>query len=278
MAFFIKKRYKVALVQVFRATNKTKKGCLADTLKQIAASKRFRRKQAINTKQNPMSISYQEIFEYNKKWIAEKMVENPDFFHRMSLDQKPDYLFIGCSDSRANPSEITGLNLGQAFVHRNISNIVNPIDLNVKSVIEYGIENLNVKHIIVCGHYGCGGIGAAMKKEGIGKDSPWLQIIRDIYRIHQAELDTIVDEEKRYDRLVELNVLEQCDNIFEMDCVKNQYAKKKYPAVHGWVYDMRSGKIIDLEIDYKRVFKSFIIEKPSLFKRALSAVKGIIKK
>ena len=117
-----------------------------------------------------------------------------------------------------------------------------------------------------------------MGRSDQGKDSPWLQIIRDIYRIHQAELDTIVDEEKRYDRLVELNVLEQCDNIFEMDCVKNQYAKKKYPAVHGWVYDMRSGKIIDLEIDYKRVFKSFIIEKPSLFKRALSAVKGIIKK
>lgn len=205
-----------------------------------------------------MPLNYQEIFERNEKWITEKLSIDPDFFTKMSEDHKPDCLFIGCSDSRADPEEITGLNMGQIFVHRNISNIVNPIDLNVKSVIEYAIENLNVKHIIVCGHYGCGGIAAAMRQEGIGKNSPWLQIIKDIYRIHKTELEAIEDEVKRYDRLVELNVLEQCENVLEMDSVKTQYATKKIPAVYGWVYDMRTGKIIDLKVDYKAVFKSFL--------------------
>lgn len=224
-----------------------------------------------------MSLRYQEIFEYNKKWIAEKLAGNPEFFSKMSLDQKPEFLFIGCSDSRADPEEITGLDLGQVFVHRNISNIVNPIDLNVKSVIEYGIENLNIKHIIVCGHYGCGGIGAAMKQEGIGKNSPWLQIIKDIYRIHQQELAAIEDEDMRYDRLVELNVLEQCENVLEMDCVKNKYFFSKYPAVYGWVYDMKTGKIIDLNVDYKSFFKKIQGESPSTFRRALRRVKNIFK-
>lgn len=225
-----------------------------------------------------MSLSYKEIFEYNEKWIAGKLATNPDFFRNMSLDQKPDYLFIGCSDSRADPEEITGLDLGQIFVHRNISNIVNPIDLNVKSVIEYGIENLNIKNIIVCGHYGCGGIAAAMRQEGIGKNSPWLQIIKDIYRIHKDELETIEDDEKRYDRLVELNVIEQCENVLEMDCVKTQYAAKNIPAVYGWVFDMRTGKIIDLNVDYKAIFKSLKVESPSPFKRTLNTLKNILKK
>ncbi|MCO5231801.1 MAG: carbonic anhydrase [Chitinophagales bacterium] len=225
-----------------------------------------------------MPLNYQEIFERNEKWIAEKLSIDPDFFTKMSEDHKPDCLFIGCSDSRADPEEITGLNMGQIFVHRNISNIVNPIDLNVKSVIEYAIENLNVKHIIVCGHYGCGGIAAAMKQEGIGKNSPWLQIIKDIYRIHKTELEAIEDEIKRYDRLVELNVLEQCENVLEMDSVKTQYATKKIPAVYGWVYDMRTGKIIDLKVDYKAVFKSFLVENPSTFKKVISKAKNIFKK
>lgn len=120
-----------------------------------------------------MALSYQEILAYNEKWIADKTTSNPDFFHNLCIEQKPDYLFIGCSDSRVDPDIFTVLNLGDLFVHRNISNIVNPIDLNVASVIQYAIINLKVKHIIVCGHYGCGGIKAAMEEQGIGKNSPW---------------------------------------------------------------------------------------------------------
>ena len=133
-----------------------------------------------------MASSYQEIFEYNEKWIEEKTATNPNYFHNLSIEQKPDYLFIGCSDSRVDPDTSTGLKIGDVFVHRNVSNIVNPIDLNVASVIQYAIINLKVKHIIVCGHYGCGGIKAAMEEEGIGKNSPWLQIIKDIHRMHKA--------------------------------------------------------------------------------------------
>ncbi len=196
-----------------------------------------------------MSLSYPQIFEQNEKWIAEKTAADPQFFERLALNQTPEYLFIGCSDSRAHPDEITGLGLGQIFVHRNISNIVNPIDLNVASVIQYAVENLEVKHIIVCGHYGCGGIKAAMEEKGIGKNSPWLQIIKDIYRIHEKELERIRDEEKRYDRLVELNVVEQTENVREMECIQALAGTDRYPAIHGWVFNMRSGRIIDLEID-----------------------------
>ncbi|MCO5234569.1 MAG: carbonic anhydrase [Chitinophagales bacterium] len=194
-----------------------------------------------------MALSYQEILDYNEKWISEKLATNPDFFNHLSLEQKPEYLFIGCSDSRVDPDIFTGLSLGDVFVHRNVSNIVNPIDLNVKSVIEYAIKNLKVKHIIVCGHYGCGGIKAAMEEEGIGKNSPWLQIIKDIYRIHKSELDKIQDDTKRYDRLVELNVIEQIENVIEMEVVQSLKNTPDFPEIHGWVFDMRTGKIIELD-------------------------------
>lgn len=224
-----------------------------------------------------MPLEYEQIFANNNNWVAEKLAKDPDFFKKISIHQKPEYLFIGCSDSRADPEEITGLNLGEIFVHRNISNIVNPIDLNVASVIQYGIENLNVKHIIICGHYGCGGVSAAMKKEGIGKNSPWLQIIKDIYRIHQNELEEIESEEKRYDRLVELNVIEQWQNVIEMDVVKNQYASKKIPSVHGWVFDMRTGKIIDLNLDYKSAFKELQGDSPNISQRIYSLARKVFK-
>ena len=194
-----------------------------------------------------MPPSYQQILAYNEKWIVEKTASNPDFLSNLCAEQKPDYLFIGCSDSRVDPDIFTGLNLGDMFVHRNISNIVNPIDLNVASVIQYAITNLKVKHIIVCGHYGCGGIKAAMKEEGIGKNSPWLQIIKDIYRIHKSELEKIKDETKRYDRLVELNVIEQTENVVEMDCIQALKGTPDYPEIHGWVFDMRTGKIVELD-------------------------------
>lgn len=194
-----------------------------------------------------MASTYQEILAFNERWVAEKTASNPDFFNDLCIEQRPDYLFIGCSDSRVDPDIFTGLNLGDVFVHRNVSNIINPIDLNVASVIQYAITNLKVKHIIVCGHYGCGGIKAAMEEEGIGKNSPWLQIIKDIYRIHKSELKKIKDDTKRYDRLVELNVIEQTENVMEMDCVQALKDTPDYPEIHGWVFDMRSGKIIELE-------------------------------
>lgn len=214
-----------------------------------------------------MATGYAEIFRYNERWVAEKLAADPDFFKKLSGDQKPEYLFIGCSDSRVDPDTFTGLKIGDMFVHRNVSNIVNPIDLNVASVIQYAILNLKVKHIIICGHYGCGGIKAAMEEEGLGKNSSWLQIIKDIYRIHQRELEKIKDEGKRYDRLVELNVIEQTENVKEMDCIQSLKGTPDYPGIHGWVFDMRTGKIVELDISAD--------EKPnkqgtSLFARVIS--------
>lgn len=223
-----------------------------------------------------MTSSYQEIFEYNEKWIAEKLAVNPNYFNNLSIEQKPNYLFIGCSDSRVDPDTFTGLQIGDVFVHRNVSNIVNPIDLNAKSVIEYAITNLKVKHIIVCGHYGCGGIKAAMEEKGIGKNSPWLQIIKDIHRIHKKELDKIKDETKRYDRLVELNVLEQTENVLEMDCIQSLKDTSDYPQIHAWVFDMRTGKIVDL--DSKLEKKDTHGEPENLSQRIFSFVKKVFKK
>lgn len=209
-----------------------------------------------------MALTYKEIFEQNERWAAEKTAKDPHFFEQLFQNQTPDYLFIGCSDSRADPDVITGLDLGNVFVHRNIANIVNPIDLNVASVIQYAIENLKVKHIIVCGHYGCGGVIAAMEEEGIGKNSPWLQIIKDIYRIYAKELKQIESKEKRYDRLVELNVIEQTENVMEMECVQKLKNTDKCPKIHGWVFNMRTGRIIDLEIGRKKESEKDAIKNP----------------
>ncbi len=203
-----------------------------------------------------MALSYKEIFEHNKQWVKEKTEQDAHFFEKLSFKQHPEYLYIGCSDSRADPEELLGLELGDIFVHRNVANIVNPIDLNVATVIQYAVENLNIKHIIVCGHYGCGGVQAAMQHVGVGKNSPWLQIIRDIYRIHKDELEAIEDEVKRYDRLVELNVMEQSANVIKMDCVQTKYEIQEFPIVHGWVYNMRNGELIDLNIDFKKELRT----------------------
>lgn len=219
-----------------------------------------------------MSVNYQKLFEYNKQWIAETLNTDPEFFNNISAGQKPDYLFIGCSDSRVDPDEFTGFKLGDVFVHRNVSNIVNPIDLNVKSVIQYAVENLRIKHIIVCGHYGCGGIKAAMEERGIGKSSPWLQIIKDIYRIHRTELEKIKDEEKRYDRLVELNVLEQTENVRGMDFIHSLKDTVDYPEIHSWFFDMRTGEIIELTSEIEKRDKQkkenqWLKKLTSIFKR-----------
>ena len=194
--------------------------------------------------------SYEEIFENNRKWIAQKTGTNQEFFQQLAKEQNPDYLYIGCSDSRVTAEELMGLGPGEVFVHRNVANLVNNIDLNVMSVINYAIRHLKVKHIIVCGHYNCGGVKAAMVPQDLGLLNPWLRNIRDVFRLHRAELTAITDEQARYDRLVELNVQEQCINIIKTAALQLSYAKEGFPQVHGWVFDIHTGKIIDLKIDY----------------------------
>ncbi|MGV8915142.1 MAG: carbonic anhydrase [Kaistella sp.] len=202
-----------------------------------------------------MKKSYEIIFENNKKWLEAKLADNKDFFTTLSATQTPEYLYIGCSDSRVSAEEMMGMKPGELFVHRNIANVVNTLDMSSTAVIQYAVEHLQVKHIIVCGHYGCGGIKAAMTPQDLGLLNPWLRTIRDVYRLHQSELDAINDEQKRYDRLVELNVQEQCINVIKMASVQEEYLVDEYPIVHGWVFDMKSGKIIDLEIDFEKILK-----------------------
>ena len=202
-----------------------------------------------------MKKSYDAIFENNKKWVESQVANNSDFFKNLSATQTPDFLYIGCSDSRVSAEEMMGMKPGELFVHRNIANVVNALDMSSTAVIQYAVEHLKVKHIIICGHYGCGGVKAAMTPQDLGLLNPWLRNIRDVYRLHQQELDSIDDEQKRYDRLVELNVLEQCINVIKMAVVQEQYLVDEYPVVHGWVFDMRTGKIIDLEIDFENTLK-----------------------
>lgn len=196
--------------------------------------------------------SYKGIFEANKKWVEKINEENPDFFTHLADQQNPDYLYIGCSDSRVHANEIMGLQPGEVFVHRNIANMVVNNDLNVLSVINYAVEYLNVKYIIVCGHYNCGGIKAAMEPKDLGILNPWLRNIRDVYRLHETELDTISDPQARYNRLVEINVYEQCLNIIKTAEVQKSYLAKGYPRVAGWVYDLNDGILHDLEIDFEK--------------------------
>ena len=199
--------------------------------------------------------NYQQIFENNERWIAKKTSSDSDFFEKLAQDQRPDYLYIGCSDSRVTAEDMMGLQPGEAFVHRNVANLVNSTDLNVMSVISYAVRHLKVKHIIVCGHYSCGGVKAAMQPKDMGILNPWLRTIRDVYRMHQDELDQITDEGARYDRLVELNVEEQCINIIKTAAVQLTYVDEGFPVVHGWVFDIKTGRIKDLELDFPKILR-----------------------
>lgn len=198
-------------------------------------------------------ISYEQIFQNNREWVASKTATEKDFFAKLAQDQDPDYLYIGCSDSRVTAEELMGCKPGEVFIHRNIANIVASIDLNVMSVIQYAVRYLRVKRIVVCGHYGCGGVKAAMQSKDFGLLNPWLRNIRDVYRLHKEELNAIADEQARYDRLVELNVQEQCVNVLKTAVVQQSYVATDYPTVHGWVFDMRTGTLKDLEIDFPKI-------------------------
>ncbi|RKG86199.1 carbonic anhydrase [Corallococcus terminator] len=195
---------------------------------------------------------YDKIFENNQRWAEEQLRSDPDYFTRLSQSQQPEFLYIGCSDSRVPANQIMGLAPGDVFVHRNVANLVNNVDLNVMSVINYGVRHLDVKHIVVCGHYGCGGVQAAMQPKDLGILNPWLRNIRDVYRFHKLELDGIKDEARRYDRLVELNVLEQSINIIKTAAVQKSFLARGFPIVHAWVFDMRNGILNDLKLDFEQ--------------------------
>lgn len=195
--------------------------------------------------------SLDAIFKKNKEWIATKKSGDPAFFDKLAAGQSPDYLYIGCSDSRVPANEIMGLEAGEVFVHRNIANLVPNVDLNVMSVINYAVRHLKVKHIIVCGHYNCGGVKAALTSADLGLLNPWLRNIRDVYRLHERELDAIQEDDKRYNRLIELNVIESCRNIIKTAAVQQSYESNNYPIVHGLVFDLRDGLLRDLEVDFE---------------------------
>jgi carbonic anhydrase len=198
-----------------------------------------------------------EAFKNNEVWIKEKLDLNSNYFDELGQGQNPDLLYIGCSDSRVTAEELMGAQPGEVFVHRNIANMVISIDLNVMSVLNYAVDHLKVSHIVVCGHYACGGVKAAMQSADLGILNPWLRNIRDVYRIHRNELLSIKDENKRYDRLVELNVKEQCVNLIKTAAVQKAYRDRGL-KVHGWVFDVHTGKLIDLKIDFEKYLKDIM--------------------
>lgn len=202
-------------------------------------------------------INLDHIFENNKEWVNNKLTLNENYFSNLSKGQNPEILYIGCSDSRVTAEDLMGVMPGEAFVHRNIANLVPNTDLSAMSVINYAVVHLNVKHIVVCGHYYCGGVKAAMDSSDLGILNPWLRNIRDVYRIHQKELDRILDEESKYKRLVELNVQEQCINVIKTAEVQKAY-KDRGISVHGWVFDINSGGLIDLNIDFSDILKKIM--------------------
>lgn len=200
-------------------------------------------------------MEFNRIFENNERWIAEKLSINPDYFRELARGQHPEFLYIGCSDSRVTAEDLMGVQPGEVFIHRNIANQVIATDNNVNAVVQYAVEHLRVKHIIVCGHYECGGVKAALHPSDMGQLNSWLQTLRDVYRLHREELDRLEDAQQRFDRLVELNVREQCINIIKIDHVQRSWYKTGYPKVHGWVFDVKTGKLIDLQLNMEEEFK-----------------------
>ena len=197
-----------------------------------------------------MEKSYKRLIENNKTWVAAQLELDPNFFDNLSKGQQPEYLWIGCSDSRVPAESITGTEPGEMFVHRNIANMVVHSDMNMLSVLSYAVEVLKVKHIIVCGHYGCGGVMAAMKNQQFGLIDNWLRHIKDVYRYHGAELDAIQDEALRARRFVELNVQEQVHDLGKTSIVQNAWKRNQPLHLHGWVYDIHDGLINDLGVNF----------------------------
>lgn len=187
---------------------------------------------------------YEQLLFENKAWAAEILKADPEYFKKLSELQTPEYLWIGCSDSRVPANQITGTQPGEIFVHRNVANLVINTDVNVLSVLDYAVNHLKVKHVIVCGHYGCGGIKAAITRQDFKPVlNMWLRNIKDVYRIHRSELDLIFHEEKKADRLVELNVMEQVFNLAKTSIIQRAWKNEQRPDLHGWVYGLKDGII-----------------------------------
>jgi carbonic anhydrase len=198
-----------------------------------------------------MEKFYNQLLDNNKKWVAGKLAQDPDYFTKLARGQKPPVLWIGCADSRVPANEIIGAEPGEVFVHRNIANMVVHSDMNMLSVLDYAVNVLQVKHIIVCGHYGCGGVQTAMTNKHVGLIDNWIRHIKDVYRLHRPELDAITDEAARFDRFVELNVFEQVLDLGKTSIVQAAWERGQEVHVHGWVYAIQDGMIRDLKVTLK---------------------------
>ena len=201
--------------------------------------------------------------------MQRKLEVDPEYFEKLSKGQNPQFLWIGCSDSRVPANEITGTQPGDIFVHRNIANMVVHTDMNMLSVLDYAVNILKVKHVIVCGHYGCGGVKAAMNNEQYGLVDNWLRVIKDVYRTHSKELESIVNEEKRFDRFVELNVIEQVFDLTKTSIIQNAWREIDGPQIHGWVYSLKTGLIKDLGVSF-----SSSVKLPSIYRIDSKIVAG----
>lgn len=198
-----------------------------------------------------MSDFYKQLIENNKKWVESKLDMDPEFFSNLAKGQKPPLLWIGCADSRVPANEIIGAQPGEVFVHRNIANMVIHSDMNMLSVLDYAVNALKVKHVIVCGHYGCGGVQAAMGNQSIGIIDNWIRHIKDVYRLNKKELDDIKDETRRFNRFVELNVINQVYDLAKTSIVQGAWNNGQELTIHGWVYGVDSGIIKDLGVNFK---------------------------
>lgn len=198
-----------------------------------------------------MEAFYNQLLDNNKKWVAGKLAKDPDYFKKLAIGQKPPVLWIGCADSRVPANEIIGAEPGEVFVHRNIANMVVHSDMNMLSVLDYAVNVLQVKHVIVCGHYGCGGVQTAMTNKHVGLIDNWIRHIKDVYRLHRDELDGIPDEQSRFKRFVELNVFEQVLDLGKTSIVQSAWERGQEVHVHGWVYDIHDGMIKDLQVTLK---------------------------
>lgn len=188
-------------------------------------------------------LSHEKLLLENKAWSEERNLSDPNFFKVLAAQQSPEFLWIGCSDSRVPANQITGTDPGEIFVHRNIANLVVNTDLNMLSVLQYAVEVLKVKHVIVCGHYGCGGIKAAMNQHHYGIINHWLKNIKDVYRLHRDEIDVLKTEEERVNKLTELNVTEQVFNLAKTSIIQKAWKEDNRPHLHGWVYGLNDGII-----------------------------------
>ena len=208
-----------------------------------------------------------KLFDNNRAWAERIRSQQPDFFDKLSRQQSPEYLWIGCSDSRLPPNDVTGLLPGELFVHRNVANVVVHTDFNCLSVLEYAVVVLKVKHIIVCGHYGCGGVQAALRNSELGLIDNWLRHIRDVYYKHETRLAAITDESQRWHKLCELNVIEQVYNVSNTTIVRNAWKRGQELTLHGWVYALKDGLLQDLNVCIAN-----LKEVPTVYDEAIDAL------